>query len=298
MLVLTTANVFAASKKANELDDVIDAINESLMERVSRNSIICVMEFSTPSKNLSEYLREQIASELTESTSFKIVTRNEIDKIEKELDFQLAGSVSDETAISICQRLGAQYILIGDLNEIDNAYSLRVKLLGVETAQYIIYKTYTIKRSMKTEQLLGNAATYKKCDIGLRLEANKNSTSYVAPALGFFFDYNFTKKFTAGINAIVSDDLFFKEKSLISLELLAMARFYIVSPSGEPASGIFVQGDIGAEMFFVGDDVSAAFDGGISVGYKKTFGVFCLEAYVRGGYPYLFGGGLGLGVSF
>lgn len=290
--------VFAASEKPKDIDAVIDTINEILVTQLKRNSRICVMDFVTPSADLSEYLREGITSELTETGSFKIVTRNEIDKIERELRFQASGYVSDETALSICERLGAQYILIGELKELNNAYNLRVKLLGVETAEYIIYKTYAIKRSMKTEQLLGNASSYKKCDLGLMVEANKNSVHSVSPCVGVFFDYNITKKLTAGLNVLVSDDVAFGDKSIFSFETLGLVRFYVVSPTGEPASGVFVQGNGGAEIIFVDSETEVSFDGGISVGFKKNLGSFYFEAYLRGGYPYLFGAGLGLGVSF
>ena len=283
---------------AQNLDQTISLIGDDIMSRLKFKSILCVMDFSTPSADLSEYLREGITSALLESSSFKIVSRKEIDKIQKELDFQASGYVSDESAISICKRLGAQYILVGDLRELNNAYNLRVKLLGVETAEYVMYKTYSIKRSMETEQLLGNASTYKKCDLGLMAEANKNSVSAISPGVGISFAYNVTKKITAGINVILSYDFAFKEKSIFSLEPLAFFRFYAVSPTGEPCSGMFIQADVGAEIIFVGNDSNCVFDGGGAICYKKNFNSFYIEGYLRGGYPYIFGGGIGLGMSF
>lgn len=85
-----------------------------------------------------------------------------MDKVNRELDYQYSGYVSDATALSLCQRLGAEEIVFGQLDELDNGYILHVKMLDVETGSYALFKKYEISRSSKTEQLLHHAATIYK----------------------------------------------------------------------------------------------------------------------------------------
>ena len=109
-----------------------------------------------------------------------------MDKVNRELDYQYSGYVSDATALSLCQRLGAEEIVFGQLDELDNGYILHVKMLDVETGAYALFKKYEISRSSKTEQLLHHAATIYKSSLGFVAEGNKNSISHVSPASGFF----------------------------------------------------------------------------------------------------------------
>ena len=292
--------VFPLSAKS-DLDSTLTAVCADIGAKCRNNQIVAVLGFSSAKREMSAYIVDSLVSNLTQAGNVRVVTRANLDKIEKELNFQMSGFVSDETALSICGKLGAQAIVFGSLDELDNRYRLQVKVLDVESAAYMLFKSYIVYRSSVTEQLLGRAAIYYKSALGFMAEANKNCVESIAPAGGISFDYSFVRRFSFGLKAVVSYDLYGKrvdENEVVTFEPLATLRAYVASPSGEPGAGLFLEGQGGATILFVNDEVRSVGNAGVSLGYRTAIGNAYIEPYLRGGYPYLFGAGLSLGVRF
>lgn len=293
IFVFFSAFCFAQEK----IDSVILKVANDISSRCNTKTILCILDFNSPTQEMSEYIQTELTSQVTEN-GMKVVTRSNMGKIDKELNYQLSGFISDETALSICKRLGANAIVFGQIKELDNKYNLRVRLLDVETASYVLFKTYEFSRSSKSEQLLGRAANYYKTSIGICAEANKNSISYVAPAAGIYFDYSFFRKISLGGRIIASYDAFEKENSIYSLEPLGVLRVYLVSPSGEPSTGFYIEGTAGADIIFSNENIHTTFEAGAGFGFRKEFDSFYIEPMARFGYPYIFGVGFGTGLRF
>lgn len=280
------------------LDDAIATVSNDIKSKCSQNEILAILDFSTQTEEMSSYINSQLIATISESSSLRIVTRQHMDKIEKELQFQSSGLVSDSTALSIGERLGAHEIVFGSLEELDNKYMLQVRMLDVSHGAYSLFKTYEISRSAKTEQLLHHAATIYKSSLGLIAEANKNSISMIAPAAGISFDYSVGRNFSIGIKTLISYDVFEKENSILSVEPLGFLRWYVVSPSGEPSAGLFIEGQFGPELLFVNSAVRLSVSSGLSLGFRIALQNFYFEPAIRGGYPYLFGAGFNAGFRF
>ena len=294
VLFLSSTSLFAREK----LDIVLQRVSDDICARVSAKTIICVLDFDSTSRDMGLYIRDSLISSFAENPNIRIVTRQNMDKINMELDYQYSGYVSDETALSLCQRLGAQEIIFGQVDELDNSYTLQVKMLDVETGTYALFKKYEISRSSKTEQLLHHAATIYKSSLGLIIEANKNSISHISPAAGISFDYSLSRRLSFGVKALVSFDALEKDNTIYTIEPLGFLRWYVTSPTGEPSAGLFAEGQGGAEVILVNDEIKTTVSGGLSLGFRITAGNFYIEPSLRGGYPYLFGAGLGAGFRF
>jgi hypothetical protein len=65
---------------------------------------------------------------------FSVVDRQQLDTIRAELNFQMSGEVSDESAQSIGQMLGAQSIVSGSVSKIGSLYRIQVKAIEVQSA--------------------------------------------------------------------------------------------------------------------------------------------------------------------
>jgi hypothetical protein len=65
---------------------------------------------------------------------FTVVDRANLALIQQEMEFQLSGEVSDESAQSIGQKLGAQTIVSGSITPFGDLWRLTVRALGVEDA--------------------------------------------------------------------------------------------------------------------------------------------------------------------
>ena len=291
--ILFSSLVFAQEK----IDSIILKVANDVSSKCNSKTILCILDFNSPSQDLSEYIQTELTSHVTEN-GMKVVTRSNMDKVDNELNYQFSGFISDETALSICKRLGANAIFFGQIKELDNKYNLQVRLLDVESASYILFKTYVFSRSSKSEQLLGRAANYYKMSIGIFAEVNKNSISYIAPAAGICFDYSFFRKISLGGKLIASYDAFEKENTIYSLEPLAVLRVYLVSPSGEPSTGFYIEGTGGADIIFSNENVHTVFDAGAGFGFRKEFDSFYIEPMARFGYPYIFEIGFGTGLRF
>lgn len=284
--------------KQKSIDDVLQTVSVDIASKCVPREIVAILEFQTASKDLSEYISSQLIAQISENSTLQIVTRSHMDKIEKELNLHMSGYVTDETALDICKRLGAHQIIFGSVTELDNKYQLHIKMLNVESGSYSHFKIYEFSRSAKSEQLLHHAATIYKSSLGLIVEANKNSISKISPAAGLSFEYSIFRRVSLGIKTIASFDIFEKENSIYVIEPLIFGRWYAVSPTGEPSAGLYVEPQGGLELIFVNDKLHCVPSLGASLGFRIPINSFYFEPYLRGGYPYLFGAGLGAGLRF
>jgi hypothetical protein len=60
-------------------------------------------------------------------------------------------------------------------------------------------------------------------------------------------------------------------------------------------SRLFAQLELGADVLFYERESRLAFLGGMALGWRVPLGSWYLESVLRGGYPYLWGAGLGFG---
>ena len=190
------------------IDEAISNAAVDIADKCEANSILVIDDFASPTSKMTLYIREQLADSIfSEDGLLQIVTREHMDKIEKELNFQNSGIVNEKTILSVAERLGAQFLVFGKIEEYNNGYMLRVRILDIKTGSYLFRKTYNVKQSQKTEELLAenkikknkqkkvntkyNNYEPKKVAVGLITEINKNSLDYLSPAIGFTFNYNF-----------------------------------------------------------------------------------------------------------
>jgi len=282
-----------------DIDSVIKKAASDITERCSAKAVLAIDDFESPAKKITLYVREQLADAICEeSRGMKIVTRERMDKIERELRFQNSGVVSEKTIVSAAERLGASYILFGKLEEYKSGCSLLVRMLDVKTGAYLFRRTYQFQYSQKAEQLLERSPSFKKTSLAIFCEANKNSIESIAPAAGLSFDYAFCRKLSAGAKIAVSHDIHEKENKIFALETLAAFRWYFASLSGEPVTGFFVEAQAGAAFLLVNSELRPKFDGGAGMGCRFAFGGFYLEPEIRFGYPYVFGAGIAAGMRF
>ncbi len=291
----TTSLLFAKTT----IDEALSSAARDIADKCNAKSILAIDDFESPTQQMTLYIREQLADYIfAQDGLIKIVTREHMDKVEKELKYQNSGVISEKTILSAAERLGARYIVFGKLEEYNSRYNLRVRMLDVKTGSYLYRKTYEFHYSPKTEQLLGRAPNYKKVAVGFLGEANKNSLDCIAPSVGFSFDYSPGREFSFGGKIFSSYDINEKHNDYLTLEALSAFRFYIVSLSGEPVSGIYAELQAGTSIFFVNSKIIPVFNAGISTGYRLALGNFFLEPELRFGYPYLFGCGLLAGLRF
>jgi TolB-like protein len=127
---------------------------------------------------LSDYVIEELSGFLVKDGGLNVAARQELELLQREMDFQFSGEVSDETQQAIGHKLGAQTVISGSLIPVGNTYLVRIKAINVESAVTQASESYTIQRDERLIALLdpsaGNSASSKtwsdfRLDIGARI---------------------------------------------------------------------------------------------------------------------------------
>jgi hypothetical protein len=65
-----------------------------LQSKIPKGSKVLLLNFPAPTKTLSKYLSDKLTAHIVNSGSFVVVERNNLEALQKELNFQMSGEVS------------------------------------------------------------------------------------------------------------------------------------------------------------------------------------------------------------
>jgi TolB-like protein len=139
---------FSAFGQGRETVSLNEAINDSMIyltEHLTFGTKVAVLNFTAPLE-MSNYVTDELIAFLVNDGNLTVVDRSNLELIQKEIDFQLSGEVSDESALAIGRKLGAQTIISGSLKQFGNMWRMQIKALEVETAKIQVSRTYKIKK--------------------------------------------------------------------------------------------------------------------------------------------------------
>ena len=134
LCILCVRAVSAFSQEAVPLDAALRNGLRYFEGRLPKGTKLAVLHVGSESPNLAEYVLEEIVGHFVNSSSLVLVERDNLSVLEREIDFQLSGEVSDETVLSLGRRLGAQTVLTGSIELRDNVFRLRIRAIDIETA--------------------------------------------------------------------------------------------------------------------------------------------------------------------
>jgi tetratricopeptide (TPR) repeat protein len=96
-------------------------------------SRVAIVAWESASAGLSDYIMEELTGALVDG-GMEVADRQNLVYVYKELDFQMSGVVSDESARSIGKFLGADMVITGQLTELGGPYRYRANAVNVENA--------------------------------------------------------------------------------------------------------------------------------------------------------------------
>lgn len=134
---VTASGDVASSLTQTKINDAVAKTSETMAKTIPRSSIIAVLNVYSSDENMAEYVIGEIEYNLVNSGWFRIVDRRRLDQIRIEQNFQLSGEVSDDSAVSIGNILGANIVITGEITGIGSSRRLSLKALDVKTAQII-----------------------------------------------------------------------------------------------------------------------------------------------------------------
>jgi len=151
------ASISAFSQSAVTLDMALNNSTTYLTEKIPAKTKVVVLNFTSKWPELSDYIIEELIGYIVNEGTLTVVDRSNMEVIRKEMDFQLSGEVSDETAQSIGKKLGAQIIISGSMTAIGNTYRLRIRAISVETAQIQGMQNIDVVQDSRSAALTGTA---------------------------------------------------------------------------------------------------------------------------------------------
>jgi TolB-like protein len=142
---LTGSGFCFAQEQAITFHEGIARSMSYLTRRLPEKTRVVVLNFSAPTRGLSDYVIEELSTYIVNDNNLVVVDRRNLELLQSEMDFQMSGEVSDDTAQAIGQKLGAQTIISGSFVSLGELYRMRVRAINVQTAEVQGQQTTTIR---------------------------------------------------------------------------------------------------------------------------------------------------------
>jgi len=172
IFALTTGGLFSQQL---ELKEVIVRSARGIESELPQKAKVAVLNFESSTKEFSEYVIEELISELLEAGKVTVVDRKNITAVLNEMKFQYSGYVSDESMVSIGKMIGAHSIISGTLTDMDTYYRFRIRIINVETAVIQRQITSELKKDKQVAYLIGGTQAAKEAERKDRKANAKNN---------------------------------------------------------------------------------------------------------------------------
>ncbi|GHV80390.1 hypothetical protein AGMMS49944_21810 [Spirochaetia bacterium] len=146
-----------ASSGSMSLDEAIAQAAAQMEARLPARTEVALISVSSPSAPFSQYVLDRLEAALVGSGKLVVVDRANLDKVRAEQGFQESGEVSDDSAKSIGQMVGAGAIVTGSLSNIGTLYSLTLKAIDVAKAVVAVSFPADITNDERVRALLGQS---------------------------------------------------------------------------------------------------------------------------------------------
>jgi TolB-like protein len=134
MAILAMASASTEKSGTANLDAAIQQASKDINDTLPAGTKVALLNFTSGSDVLSDYIIEEMSIALVKGRKLTVVDRKEIDLIRGEMNFQMSGEVSDESAQEIGKLLGAQSIVSGSLINMGANHRFRTKVINVNSA--------------------------------------------------------------------------------------------------------------------------------------------------------------------
>jgi len=115
------------------LDEAIEQSAVEVIDKLPTGTRVAIVAFSSEYDNLSNYITDELIGALIDG-GLEVADRRNLVYVYHELNFQISGVVSDETAVSIGKFLRAQYVITGQFVKAGDRYRYRLSGINIETA--------------------------------------------------------------------------------------------------------------------------------------------------------------------
>jgi TolB-like protein len=144
-----------AQQPAVSLDDAIKTGAREIESNLAQGVKVAVLNFNSPSQRFSNYVLDEMMTVLVKSNKLTVVDRANLELIRSEMNFQMSGEVSDNSAQAIGKMLGAQSIISGLIEDLGDYYRIRFRTIGVESAAVQALSSINVRKDNRIANLMG-----------------------------------------------------------------------------------------------------------------------------------------------
>jgi len=141
------------SGKGLSLADAIEQTGEKIAGELPRGSRVAIVAFESANDNISDYIMEELTGALFDR-KIEVADRQNLDYVYKELNLQMSGNVSNESAKSIGKFLAADMVITGQLIDLDGVYRYRTSAINVETAVRASVTRLDVRSDAATQRMM------------------------------------------------------------------------------------------------------------------------------------------------
>jgi tetratricopeptide (TPR) repeat protein len=164
--------------------DAIEQTAEKIADDLPAGSRVAIVAFESANDNLSDYIMEELTGALFDR-KIEVADRHNLEYVYKELNLQMSGDVSDESAKSIGKFLGASMVITGQLLDIGGSYRYRTSAISVEEAVRASVTRLDVRKDAATRNMITALAKQKTTAKATKYGVSEKTTPQTA---GNFLD--------------------------------------------------------------------------------------------------------------
>jgi len=154
LIIFLTVNGSLYAQGYSTLDDAIKTAVTEIENKLRRGAKVVVLNFNSPSSRFSNFALDELMTVLVGNGKLIVVDRANLELIRQEMNFQMSGEVSDSSAQAIGQKLGAQSIISGSIEDLGDYYRMRLRTIEVETAAIQILTSVNVQKDRTMNTLM------------------------------------------------------------------------------------------------------------------------------------------------
>jgi curli biogenesis system outer membrane secretion channel CsgG len=133
MTILFASCATTGSRDSVSLAEAIERSAEKMAADLPAGSRVAIVAWESASAGLSDYIMEELTGALVDR-HLEVADRQTLEHVYRELNLQMSGAVSDESARSIGKFLGADLVITGQITELGGLYRYQASAIHVESA--------------------------------------------------------------------------------------------------------------------------------------------------------------------
>jgi tetratricopeptide (TPR) repeat protein len=174
--VLTMLSASCASTDGKGDEPVYEGDGVSLAEAIERSAEniaaekiaadmltgrrVAIVAWESPSPGLSDYIMEELTGALVD-WGMEVADRQNLAYVYRELNLQMSGEVSDESARAIGKFLGADLVITGQFTELGGPYRYRASVVNVESATRDSVTRLSVRGDAEMRRMIAALANQK-----------------------------------------------------------------------------------------------------------------------------------------